>query len=97
MARANATPAIQALDAFHIDGYTPFMDGPCSAEVLLTQAHGITKVLAAAFVDSGALEAKCKAGEESELAMLNTGFIASALNGVGSLVALALFLQEQRA
>lgn len=94
MARATATPAARALDAFRIDGYTPFMDDPCCPNGLLTGAHGITQVLAAAFSDSGALSG---IGQESELDTLNTKFIASALNGVGSLIAMAMFLQERDA
>ena len=86
--------AAKALGAFEIDGYTPFMDDPITPSGLLTEAHGLTQLLAVAFVDSGRMLSK---GGESDLNTLNPSFIASALNGVGSLIALALALREQEA
>ena len=92
MARTEASPAAAAMDTFNIDDYNPFMHDPCTAKGLLTEAHGLSKVLAIAFADSQQAMGK---GVESDLNSLNGNFIASALNGVGSLIAMALFLQEQ--
>ena len=83
--------AAQALGAFQIGAYRPFMDDPITSSGLLAEAHAITQVLAAAFVDSGRMSRK---GGESDLDTLNPDFLASALNGIGSLVALAMALQE---
>lgn len=94
MARTEVTPAAAAMNAFKIDDYNPFMHDPCTATGLLTQAHGLSQVLAVAFADSQQAMGK---GVESDLDSLNGNFIASALNGVSSLIAMALFLQEQQA
>ena len=92
MASGTSTSAAAALAAFQIDDYTPFMSDPSTATNLLTQAHGLSQVLAVAYADSQRSMGK---GAESDLSSLNGNFIASALNGVGSLIAMAMFLQEQ--
>lgn len=83
--------AIQALGQFKIDGYSPFYGGPEVAGSLLTEAHGLLKVIEVAFHDSRAVEDR---GVESELHTLNPDFISSALAGISSLIAMAKFFQE---
>uniref|UniRef100_UPI0035CCA9F7 hypothetical protein n=1 Tax=uncultured Sphingomonas sp. TaxID=158754 RepID=UPI0035CCA9F7 len=89
MARTTPTPAATALNSFRIDGYSPFTNDPSTVSDLLRQAHGMLMVFDNAFSNSG------QPGAE-DIGLLNADFIASAIGGIGHLIALAMFLQEQQ-
>ncbi|MDO7843433.1 hypothetical protein [Sphingomonas immobilis] len=89
---ADRAATSRILNRFTVDGYKPFMADVDAAQGLLTEAHGILKVLSTAWTDSSTLNRK---GAGSDLSTLNEDFISSALDGVASLVAMSLFIQEQ--
>ncbi|MGY2732786.1 hypothetical protein [Sphingomonas sp. UYP23] len=87
------TPVQRSLNGFQIDGYNPFMTATGTTETLLTEAHGLLKVIGTAFNDSATAENR---GIDAELPQLNKAFVSSALQGIGSLIALAMLMQEHK-
>ena len=86
------TSAQVALDAFHVDGTIPFLNGPETSTELLTQAYGILKVLETSWQDCQRAQDK---GLQPELVALKANFIASTFGGISSLIAFAMFHREQ--
>lgn len=85
--------AIEQLEKFQFDGYLPFYDRSTTPTCLMRQAHGLAKVLGQAFEDNQAAEGR---GIDLGLTSLNGNFSAAAFDGIASLVALAMFIEQGR-